>query len=185
MTREEYLEKAIEKMRPMYRKAGHEIPPVHVSVGWPGGGSPRTRVGEAWSKSASEDGVAHVFISPAIGDVVEALSVLAHELIHTILPKGTGHGAAFRKIAVAIGLAGPMTGTHAGPALVAKLQKIVDRLGKFPHARLSIADRKKQTTRMIKVECLDCGCILRGSRAALEIGAPYCACGAGEMLIDY
>ena len=69
-------------------------------------------------------------------------------------------------MALAIGLEGKMTATTAGDALKALLQAIVKRLGDYPHEELDISNRKKQTTRMMKVECSDicCGFSFRASR---------------------
>jgi hypothetical protein len=40
---------------------------------------------------------------------------------------------------------------------------------------------KKQSTRMVKCECPDCGYIVRTTRKWLEEGAPICPCNKREM----
>ena len=34
-TREQYLMAATDLLKPRFRQAGHDLPPVRVSVGWP------------------------------------------------------------------------------------------------------------------------------------------------------
>ena len=83
-----------------------------------------------------------------------------------------------RRMALAIGLTGKMTATVAGSDLLITLKKIFNTLGDYPHAAMNLADRKKQTTRMIKLECVQCGFIARASRSAIEkAGLPTCGCG--------
>lgn len=44
---------------------------------------------------------------------------------------------------------------------------------------------RKQTTRMRKIECFGCGCIVRMTRAAMErSGVPTCGCGGTMMPED-
>lgn len=164
-TREQWLEQATRKLRPMFKKlAGVEVPAdVRVSCSWPGGGSARKRIGECWPRSFSEAGVNEVFISPSIADSVRCLDILVHELVHAIDDCKSGHKGEFRRIAVAVGLEGKMTATVAGDELKAALQKIVDQIGEYPHKQLKLAGRKKQSTRMLKCKCNECGAVWRMS----------------------
>ena len=58
-TREAWLNQALAKMAPLFKdKAGVEIPSdARVSVGFPGGGSARKRIGECWPRERSQDKV--------------------------------------------------------------------------------------------------------------------------------
>ena len=109
-----------------------------------------------------------------------ALDVLVHELVHVADDCKSGHKGAFKRNALAVGLIGKMTATVAGPLLQPKLQKIADNLGPYPHATLSIADRKKQTTRMIKVECPECAGVFRTTQKWIDqaegLRCPFCSC---------
>lgn len=178
MTREQWLECATAMMAEgMFKRAGEVLPRVRVSVGFPGGGSARKRIGECWNPRAAADGISQVFISPTLSEGTRVLDVLAHELIHAIVPDA-GHKAPFKRIALAIGLTGKMTATEAGPALKAELEAMIPALGEYPHAALSLSTRKKQTTRMLKLECPSCGFICRASQTAIdEHGVPTCGCG--------
>jgi len=149
-----------------------------ISCSWPGGGSARKRVGECWPSGSSNDKTREMFISPIEDNAIEVLSIVAHEMIHAIDDCKHGHRGPFRKMALAIGLEGKMTATNAGPELTKKLKIIADILGPYPHAKLNLNDRKKQTTRMIKMTCNNCGFIARASKTAIEqAGYPICGCG--------
>jgi SprT-like family len=189
-TREEWLEGAVEEMIPQFRAAGYTIPKVHVSVGWPSVrsmSSKQPRIGECWDKTASADKVAHVFISPRLDDVTGewgVVSTLVHEIVHAVVGCKAGHGAEFRKCALAVGLEGKMTATVAGEDLMEHIKKWAKDLGEFPHAKINplMKPTKKQSTRLIKCECEACGYVVRTTRKWLEeIGAPLCACNKKAM----
>ena len=195
-TREDWLTAATEQLSTLFNLAGHVLPPVRLSVGWPYNTRPGSKViGECWKPEASADGVAQVFISPRLDDPVRILDVLAHELVHaTNYATGhSGHGKEFRAVAVALGLTGRMTATVAGPELAATLTDLAAFLGPLPHAALNPGDgvivigggpgggvpvappRPKQTARMLKVVCQECGYLCRVSSKWLDsAGAPLC-----------
>jgi hypothetical protein len=145
------------------------------------------RIGECWDKASSEDKVAHVFISPRINDTTAeqgVISILVHEVVHATVGCQCGHKGEFRKCALAVGLDGKMTSTHAGEDLMATIKEWDKALGTFPHGKLNPAGKptKKQTTRMIKCECTDCGYVVRTSAKWLEeAGAPLCPCNKKAM----
>lgn len=170
VNREQWLARGADHLaRRVFAPAGVNLPSDYrVSCSWPGGGSARKRIGECWSRSASAAKVNEVFISPGIADPIKALDILAHELVHVADDCVNGHKGPFKRIAAAIGLEGKMTATMAGEALRAKLAAIVEHLGPYPHAALSLANRKKQTTRLVKVECSDCGCTFRITQKWLD-----------------
>lgn len=180
MNREQWLNAALEKMRPIFaEKANATIPhDARVSVGFPGGGSARKRIGECWTRKQSRDNVNEIFISPVLSDPIRMLDVLAHEAIHAVDDCASGHGQAFKRVAVAIGLTGKMTATVAGDELKAELASIVATLPPLTHGALDLSGRKKQPTRLLKLECDGCGMIVRTTSKWLDtVGAPDCACG--------
>jgi hypothetical protein len=75
-----------------------------------------------------------------------------------------------------VGLLKPWTATTASPELRVNLDKIVTKLGAYPHSALTPAGAglKKQTTRMRKYEC-PCGQIVRAATDSLH--ALCCDCG--------
>lgn len=183
MTREEWLNAALAALRPWFKdRAGVEIPSdARVSVGFPGGGSARKRIGECWARKVSKDGVNEIFISPVLQDPVRMLDVLAHEAVHAVDDCVSGHKGEFKRIAKDVGLTGKMTATVAGADLKAELDRIIAALPPLTHGALDLSTRKKQPTRLVKLECDGCGMILRTTAKWIEqTGLPTCACG-GEF----
>ena len=180
MTREEWLNAALAALRPWFKsRADVEIPTdARVSVGFPGGGSARKRIGECWARKVSKDGVNEIFISPVLQDPARMLDVLAHEIVHAVDDCASGHKGEFKRIAKDVGLEGKMTATHAGAELKAELDRIIATLPALTHGALDLSTRKKQPTRLVKLECDCCGMILRTTAKWIEqTGNPTCACG--------
>lgn len=179
MLREHWLALATKELRVEFQKVGETVPPVRVSTGFTGARRPDANakvLGACWSANAAEDKVPQIFISPTVSDGLRVLDILTHELIHAIVPNA-GHGPAFKRIAHKIGLTGPMRATTANDALKYILSGIVSRIGAYPHAKLDpgLSGVKKQTTRLIKVECRPCEYICRTTQSNLtRLGAPIC-----------
>jgi len=180
MTREEWLNAFLNELRPWFKdRAGVEIPTdARVSMGFPGGGSARKSIGECWARKMSKDGVNEIFISPVLQDPMRMGDVLVHEIVHAIDDCVHGHKKVFRTMARSVGLEGKMTSTHAGAELKAELERIIAALPPLTHGALDLAGRKKQPTRLVKLECDNCGMLLRTTQKWIEqTGNPTCACG--------
>lgn len=147
----------------------HRVKPLlRVSCGWPRGSrGSKSRRGHTYLREDSSDGLNEIFISPEIAEPLIVLDVLTHELIHAVLDNNTVHSGEFRVIARKIGLEGPLHTTHAGPELTQGFNILVDDLGLYPHAPIQ-APVKKQATRQIKCECIECGLIARMSQTAIN-----------------
>jgi hypothetical protein len=194
-TREEWLNACADALRPLFDEAGASWDKVRVSVGFPKGGRSGSShaIGQCWAHRCSADEHAEIFISPELEDAVRVADVLAHELIHAAIGVEEGHKAStFGKVARAIGLEGKLTATVAGDELRKRLEKITKALGPYPHRELrgGVGGRRgpggplgpsglpKQSTRLLKVACPSCGCIVRMTAKWLEaVGAPTCGCG--------
>lgn len=181
MTREAWLTQAADALRPSFAAAGAPLPEkLRLSIGFPSRralASKNPRIGECWQQHTSEDLVHQIFISPLLNDPEEILSVLAHELAHAALPKGTEHKPPFVRLVRALGLEGKPTATYAGPAFRALAAPILAALGPLPHARLTpTADAKpKQTTRLLKAMCPLCGYTVRVTKKWVDAaGLPSC-----------
>lgn len=154
LTREQWLTEAVKSITEgvLFK---HTVPETRVSVGWPGGRGPkRNTIGQCWPGDAANDNVSQIFISPVLEDPIEVLETLAHEVIHAIIQKTgrSGHGADFGAIAREIGLEGKLTATHAGDELRAKLEKVAEDLGVYPHSAIKQSEKQKtQKTFMLKV----------------------------------
>lgn len=174
--REEWLRAAIEKLRPAFTEAGLELPErVRVSIGFPGGGSRRTRIGECWPEGAVSDGVATVFVSPILDDRSKMLGVLIHELIHA---SGIhNHYRNFAKYGERLGLTPPWTATGESDELKERLHALAFELGPIDHGAIEPRKRAKQTTRMVKLECPWDGYLVRTTQKWIEVGYPSCPVG--------
>jgi hypothetical protein len=190
-TREEWLNGAVEMLRPIIEAKERKLPlKVRVSTGWPSNGALATKkgrvLGQCWPPECSLDQTTEIFISPALGEVENTdgvLLTLLHELIHAAVGNECGHKGAFKDLAKALGFLPPMKTTPAGPELLEMAKEWAKDLGPYPHATLDFTKRavKKQSTRMIKCECLaaegegTCKFKVRASRKVLvEIGIPFC-----------
>jgi len=175
-TREEWLHCFARAARVQFADAGAPIDQINIriSVGFPSSGRRSNAIGECFHSSASEDGAREIFIRPSLqSDVVEIAAVLTHELVHAALPDGEGHGKTFGKVARALGLEGKLTSTTGGEAWKAWAQPILDAIGPFPGAAIKDGVRAagsggKQTTRLIKCECTECGLLFRTTRKWFE-----------------
>lgn len=184
-TREVWLTAMARHLAPLFREAGSPLPPnLRISCGWPShramaGSSKARAIGQCWPIEASADAHIEVFISPCIAEAREAAAILVHELVHAVDGNRHGHKAPFRRVALAVGLTGKMTATAAGPALAERLNSLCEQAGPYPHATLdmSLSGRKKQSTRMHKLECPDCGYTVRTTAKWIEAGMPTCPCG--------
>jgi hypothetical protein len=126
-------------------------------IGYRGSRTGKVTIGQAFDPSISADGTAEVFINPILDKPSDVVAVLAHELVHVFAGIQCGHKGEFKRIARAIGLVGALTATVAGEELQAKIDEIVTALGNYPHGKIDPNMRKKQGTRLLKLECADCG----------------------------
>lgn len=190
-TREAWLLRAVDLMaRDLFRKLAHvEVPPLNVSCGFPSRAalsSKSRRIGEAWHPSVAGDGKSQLFIHPSLNEAVRVVGVLAHEVVHACVPMAK-HGPAFKRIAVAIGLTGKMTATTESPAFAEWVKSVLlPKLGEYPQPEFSPSTmhRDKQGTRMVKIECPECGYVARTTRQWLAtIGLPQCACSGCEFIV--
>ena len=156
VNRETWLWLAIRELSKLLAEAGAVVPEkIAASTGWPsaGGLAMRRKVnGECWSQK-SGNGITQIFVNPTLGDSVEVLSVMTHELIHASDDCESGHRGYFVRVAKAVGLVRPWTATTAGTDLKCKLIEIIGIIGPYPHVKMSPVVIKKQSTRMIKLVC--------------------------------
>ena len=188
MTREQWLIDAVNALKPVIKdRTGLDLPPTHVSVGFPSRGGTSTKkrtVGQCWHATTSADNTAHVFISPVLDDSFAVLATLVHELVHVLHPDA-GHRGDFIKSAREMGLEKPWTATSAGENLEPVLTRLISDLGEFPHSKITPGKGKlkPQTTRMKKLFAEECGCTARTTQKYIEIGAFACPHG-NEMEVS-
>jgi hypothetical protein len=181
MNRETWLNQVTEQfIRPLFISKGFDIPKnVRLTCGLPSQkafGMKQQRIGECWSDIASKDGHFEIMISPTIADNQTVTSTLIHELVHATVGLEAGHKKPFKQCAVAVGLTGKMTATTSTDELKTIMNEWFLTVGDYPHAVLSGMTNgiKKQSTRMIKCECEECGYTVRMTRKWLAVGVPNC-----------
>jgi len=108
-TREAWLSAATVALRSRFATAGYPLPgKIRFAIGFPSTGRRGKRIGEHWHSTASADGTHEIYIRPDQANPAEVLGILAHELVHSAVPLGSGHGKVFKAAALAVGLSGPM-----------------------------------------------------------------------------
>jgi hypothetical protein len=163
-SRESWLRAATNELRSYFAGCGYPLPnKIRFSIGFPSTGRKGNRVGECWHSSTSDDEHFEIFIRADWAEPGQVLGVLAHELVHAVVPVDARHGKLYRAAALKIGLQGKMVHALPGILLQKRLDDLAASLGPLPHARLNIergadnrgpADRaKKQRARMLKAEC--------------------------------
>jgi hypothetical protein len=147
-----------------------------------------------------KSGLHELFINPLKANVLPVRDgdqgvgdILIHEILHASLPVKTGHKAAFARAAKAMGLEGKPTATTAGPEAIKIIESITEQIGQdYPHEALDGQWGRKQGTRLLKVQCIDCGYTneqgngytARITMTWLEIGLPTCPCGQTMSLVE-
>lgn len=195
MTREEWLNLMVQRLRPVFQELGHPLPEKpRASCGWPSKNalSQKKRVvGQCWYPECSQDNSTEVFVSPFQSDGHEVAETLAHELVHAAVGQGHGHRGMFITVASKLGFTAPWKQTPATPELQERLRALVAQVGPYPHATLDSkateagGGDKPQGTRLLKAECTDCGYTCRVTKKwVVERGAPICPCNMQAMHVD-
>ncbi len=186
-TREQWLNACVESIvRPALEAEGYSLPKYRATCGFPSVNAlsrKKKRLGECWYPSASRDDTSEILITPLVDDVLTVAGILAHECVHAAVGHDAGHRAPFVKCGRLIGLEGKPTSMGAGDVFKQRYGDQLEALGPYPHKALDPDERpvKKQTTRLIKVECGNCGYVARVARKWIdEVGPPHCP-DHGEM----
>jgi len=173
--REQWLMAAVDHLIPIFERAGYAVPLVKVSVGFPSTGGKGRHLGQCWSTKSAVDGVNQIFIAPHLQTPFDFLDTLVHELVHAIDDCESGHGENFKKIALDVGLKGPMRSACAGDWLKQDLIRIEERLGSFPHGRLNLPVRAMQKApKRPGARCSKCGYEIVMFKRYLHLGPPVC-----------
>jgi len=175
---EEWCAAVVKAYAPKFKRLGYALPPVVVSPGFTSKGGRNMKVsGECWSPKASADSeTRQIFLNPRLHDPVYIAHVIVHELIHAVVGVEEGHTGKFAQLGKALGFEGKMTKSNWGDEAKAECEAIVKKLGAYPRPAFSglVAPGKKQSTRLIKAACPDCGYTIRITRKWLERAIPRC-----------
>ena len=150
--REAWLQAAVEALRPLFLVKNHYIPPCQVSVGFASTGNHLGHIGQCRSTDSSAVPVNQIFISPTLSDAYEMLNTLADELVHAVDDCKNKHGKEFKKIALRLGLKGPMRSAGA-QSKDAGTSAATRRL---PHAYLAVSMKKAVHRTHPRANCKTC-----------------------------
>jgi hypothetical protein len=202
INREHWLTMFAEAVTPLIEKrAGIKVPlsKTRLACSFPKGRATPNRKtgkftsGQCFHADSFKSGLHEILINPIRDDRYEIAETVIHELIHASLVKGTGHKAPFARAAKAVGLEGKPTETVLSTELRETLGPILDQIGPYPHKKIDGEWGRKQTTRLLKVMCVDCGYVNEqgnGYTARITLtwienaGLPTCPCGATMSLIE-
>jgi hypothetical protein len=199
-TREEWLVNVAKQCEAMFAPllkqgtfAQSKKPKYRVTCGFPSKSAlarKSRRIGECWAPEASTDETVEIFISPLLDDPARVAGVLVHEMIHAYDRNVNGHKGPFVTAMKALGLEGKPTATTEGELFLANIKPVLRSVGKYPHKAMDPkAGAKKQTTRMIKVDCPLCEddgepYVIRMTRKQIERGCPLCPFHETDMVPD-
>jgi hypothetical protein len=139
---------------------GDEEAAIRLSCGFPPKTGRKAALAAVVPPTASQDFTAEIFVSPTVDDA----TTVAKSIIPLLQLAQSGN---WRSAAPSV--AKPLD------TIPQWAISILERLGSYPHAALEIAAAPKQTTRLIKVACLNDNYIARISRSTLvNLGAPIC-----------
>ena len=174
-TREAWLLEAVGLLRPIFLGKNH-IVPTHmlVSCGFASTGLKSQHIGQCWPRKRSAELHNQIFISPVLSDPIEVLDTLVHELVHAVDDCQHNHGKEFKKIALSIGMKGPMRSAGAGPELKQYLETVAAVLGPYPHTKLEVTHKKRVSTPRPKAVCKHCGFQVPMFRKFVAYGPPIC-----------
>ena len=194
MTREEYLNRGIDVLRPIFDV--HQRPiakAIRVTCGFPSTFKRTGTLGECFPDTSSGDGHFEILISPTIADPVKVFEVLIQQLCRTTSGAMSYTSNAFFIIASAMGLR-PVANKWAfveGDATFAdKYVELIGELGDYPHAEINLSAQTTQTTRMLRAYCECLGSepkeqfsVRLTKKWALK-GMPICPLCEASMLLD-
>lgn len=184
INREAWLTEVALQIAPLFR--GFDLGPYRLTCGWPSKlalGKRVRRLGECHGAPSSTAGVHEIFISPMLDKPLEVAGVACHELAHVAAGVKAGHAGLYLKVIKQVGLTkNKPTQAMPGPLLEERLQKILEKLGPYPHQAMNpFMKEETKTKSSFTVICMDCGCLVHMSNKWIqEVGFPTCACG-GEM----
>jgi len=174
ITREQWLQNAVTAHTPLFSAKGYSVPSCHVSCGFASTDVKRGHIGQCWSTKASADKVNQIFISPALSDSVAVLDTPMHELIHAVDDCENKHGPVFKKMALKLGLKGPMRSAGAGPELKLRLKELAKSLGPYPHSKLSVPAKVVDRRPRPRAKYSECGFTVPMLKAFIHDGLPIC-----------
>lgn len=174
-TREEWLTACLDLIRAQVPAIGNQR--IRITCGFPSTFTRSGTLAECWPDNASKDGTWEVMISPTVALPVEVFVLVAAQALHTVPGGASRTSNSYRAACMDLGLA-PADETwkhlHSTDDFWAIFANGLADLGPYPHAEVMAAQKKTQTTRMLKLVCPLCGYTLRTSAKWIATGLPVC-----------
>ncbi len=148
-TRETWLKAAMAQLdKTFFKPGGHTLPDqLFVSIGWAKNPGKGDAIGQcfppAWSQGEK---AVNMFICPRLGDPIDVLATLLHQMVHASVGCEHGHKAPFKKVIREFGLAGKATATYAEPGSEChtRLTAVAEALGPYPHVPMIARKKSKR-----------------------------------------
>ena len=138
---EEWLDHATRALTEIFRESGYVVPATRTLLSFPIDGlvAPRKKRpyrGQCLARAWTENDLNIIMITPIQRDSLGVLSVLMHELAHSVDDCQSYHGPEFKKICGHVGLKFYREDDYPGEELLLKLKRIALELGEFPSLKL-------------------------------------------------
>lgn len=167
MNREQWLTSMAGEVAPLFEVAGHPLPKVRITCGFPSTFRRSGALGECWSDKASADGTWEILISPTVAESGQVLAVLLTQLC-----------LASKADPLAMGL------DAAGAMSDGRWFDLLAEMGPYPHSALTVGERPVQTTRMLKACCPTCGYTVRLTAKWAKVGLPACPADGAMLVLE-
>jgi hypothetical protein len=117
----------------------------------------------------ASDSYRKIEIDRETSDTYDALAIVAHEVAHALCNEMEGHKGNFPKLVFDVfKLGGIATATEVTKEFKQLIERWLEQNGTYPH--VAFTDKgKRQTTRMVKIACIDMGCD-GATRASIKQG---------------
>ena len=173
-TREAWLQDAAVELAPLILASSNQPLPANLRVacGFPSTFRRSGALGETFAPKDSADGAVEILISPTLSDPGEVLAVLARQLMMAV-----ASGSALARAIYSAGIVNSKPHEVPATGMCPAITEVAIALGEYPHAELSLADRPKAPTRLLKGLCPTCGYTIRLSAKWATKGMPTCICG--------
>jgi hypothetical protein len=122
----------------------------------------------------SEDKTFEVFVAPTLAEPEAVFDALLRQVLHTIPGALTPASRTYQDALINAGYAPDASGPTQTADWVEAWGPVLEALGPYPHAAVTVAARKTQTTRMLKLVCPTCGYTLRTTAKWIAQGLPTC-----------
>jgi len=171
-TREQWLASLAQRSASLIARSiadgGDEEPTLRLACGFPPATGRKQVLADILPPTASEDFTAEIFVSPEVDNPLEVARLVLPLLV--VAHSGDyKRGARYREACARLGLTDGETPSW--------LTDRLNALGSYPHAQVTVPERAKQSTRLIKVVCMHDHdpYIARVSRKTLDtFKAPIC-----------